>query len=177
MSYDSQWLCTLLTISMVSSTNRSRINYACSIFLFFILFPLGFILALFVCLCCSGFHITRFDVRLFPPLIFELNCGKLLNFMWQMCERLRLNKYFNRSEWWSINHDDKLGGHFTLASPPLPLVQSRHCICVIDESRTFSIDQQPATHLSDLPPIRPEFSMATRYNHTKIVSIALWMEC
>lgn len=35
---------------------------------------------------------------------------------------------------------------------------ARYCICVIDESRTFSIDdQQPTSHLSDLPTIRPEF--------------------
>lgn len=93
---------------------------------FFFLF--GFLLALFVRLLAPVFSLgSTSHVRLFPPLIFELNCGKLLNFMWQMCERLRLNKYFNRSERWSINHDDKLGGYFTLA--PL-LSQSRAIVFV-----------------------------------------------
>lgn len=66
MSYDLQWLCTLLTIPMVSSANRSRINYAYSIFLLIRVPPSQphiSIVCLFVCLCCScfvvGFHITH----------------------------------------------------------------------------------------------------------------------
>lgn len=47
---------------------------------------------------------------------------------------------------------------------------ARYCICVIDESRTFSIDQ-PTSHST------PINTHPSRYNHTKIVLIALWMEC
>lgn len=132
-------------------------------------------ICLFVCLFVFRFgnFTTLRLLAHFSPLILRIELWQTNYWiMWQMCERLRLNKYFNRSEWWSINHRDKLG--VILQAP------SRHCACVRNETNEpFLLNNLSLT----LTPIRSSTlwlvqpSQAVRYNHIKIVSIAFWIEC
>lgn len=87
--------------------------------------------------------------------------------MWQMCERLRLNKYFNRSEWWSINHRDKLGAIFT----------STIALLYLCDRRIKNLFYWLTSYFARFCPPICLIKLTRLQSYTKFVSIALSMEC
>lgn len=155
---------TLLTVLTVNLSNRMR---KISFYYAQRAFPSHlFLLALDLLVCLFVFRFGIFTVRLlahFSPLILRIELWQTNYWiMWQMCERLRLNKYFKRSEWWSINHRDKLGA--ILQAP------SRHCACVRNETNEpFLLNNLSLTLTLSRPFARPPFGLLSHHKQSATI--------